>query len=113
MIDKDDSENFFDKRATRATLAWFTTGMITLNVVLLGWILQNLVGLQTRVAVIEGSRFTNDNAEKMRQDIDDVRSGYKESFYIIGGKMDLLNQKLSILERQLTELNKEMKRNGD
>lgn len=108
--ESEDNTSVFVRRTTRAMLAWLTTGAVVLIFMLMGYVLQSLVNLQTRIAVIEQSRFTNTDADKMKDQIAEVREGYKDSIAILGGKIDLLNLKFSTIEKQLTELNEEIKR---
>ena len=112
MIEEpEDNTSVFVRRTTRAMLAWLTTGAVVLIFMLLGYILKNQVDFQTRIAVIEKSGFTNGDAEKMRNQIAEVREGYKDAMAILGGKIDLVDLKISTVEKQLSVLNEEMKRN--
>lgn len=105
-----DSTSVFVKRSTRAALGWMTTGMITINVILMWYMIQELGDLKTRVSVIEQSRFTSKDAEKMRFDIEAVRSGYREAVTVIGGKIDVVNVKMSVVENKLEDIRSELKR---
>lgn len=111
MIEEpEDNSSVFVRRTTRAMLAWLTTGAVAMIFMLLGYILKNQVDFQTRIAVIEKSGFTNGDADKMRNQISEVREGYKDAMAILGGKIDLVDLKISTVEKQLSNLNEEMKR---
>lgn len=104
-----DNTSVFVKRSTRAALGWMTSGMISVAVILLWYMLQEVGDLKTRVSIIEQSRVTNKDADKLRSDIDDVRSGYREAVTVIGGKIDVVNIKVSMMESKLEEIKDDIK----
>lgn len=105
-----DNTSVFVKRSTRAALGWMTTGMITINVILMWYMLQKIINLETRVSVIEDSRLTNKEAEQIRSDIESVRHGYREAVAIIGGKIDGVNIKMAVLESKLEDIKDEIRK---
>lgn len=95
---------------TSSSLAWFLAATLGLFG-FLHWhhieqAAENIAAhseLKSRMSVIESSRFTNKDAEKLRDELREVKGANKESVAITNGKLDIINLNIKLLREQFEQ----------